>query len=453
MKLPSQPPIGFDHTAESLLDSAQAQIQTTKYVWDHLVATVDLKTAKWDNTILPIIQDENRKLSASRYLCFYKSTSPDENLRNASNAVSGLFDDAEMELYGRPDMFALVDVVKNNLATDAVAQDAESRYYLEKLHRKFTQNGCGLEDVDAKARFMQCQRRIKEIERQCNKNHHDESTKVFFTPDDLVGVPESFLSRLTSDEGGFWVSTKVAQSSPILRQAKKESTRKKIFYAIQNKMPANIPLFRELILLRDEAARLLGYPNHAALRIRDKMMGSPEAVSSMLQDIEAGLVPEGAKDVSRLLEIKRAEAVTTGELDAEEHPEHVFLWDVSYLAHIQDQQEKSTVVDVTEYYELHHTLQKLLGIFKHIFGVEFLKISSEEQVQLGAGKPLVWHNDVLMYAVWDRREDLNVDAFLGYAYLDLHPRQGKYTHSGHYSLQPVSPCPLVYFFHVLPLTS
>lgn len=442
MEVPSQPPLTFDATTGSLHDAAECQLATTKAVWDQVVATVDPRTASWDNTIVPIIQDENQKLSTARHLCFFRSTSPDPDLRAASDAAARLFDDADVELYARADMFALVDAVKRQLI-DADASsgyyDAESRYYLQKLHRKFTVSGCGLGDAGAKARFMACQRRIREIERECLKNHYDESTREWFARDELAGVPESFLARLEGDDEGVWVSTKTAQSSQVLRFARRQGVRKRMFYAVQNKMPDNIPLFRELILLRDEAARLLGYPHHAAMQIGGKMMQDPDVVRSMLRDLEALLVPEGAKDVARLLQIKMADLVAnTGGLDPESPPERVFLWDQAYLANIQDAQEKAVKVDLSDYYELHHTLDTLLGMFQRLFGVQFRGVSKEEQEELGHGKSLVWHDDVLMYTVWDMLQETESDNFLGYAYLDLHPRDGKYTHSGHYALQPVS---------------
>lgn len=281
MKVPSQLPITFRATEESLLDAAERQLAATKAVWDQVVATVDPTIASWDNTINPIIQDENQKLSTTRYLCFFKSTHPDPSLRAASDAVVRLFDDANVELYARADMFALVDAVKKQLDDDHSDRDTESFYYLQKLHRKFTVNGCGLEDTEVKARFMKCQRRIKEIERECLKNHHNESTREWFTREELVGVPEPFLERLEGDGKGFWVAAKTAQSSQVLRLAKKEETRKRMFYAVQNKMPGNVSMFKGLILLRDEAARLLGYPNHAAVRIGGKMMQDPEVVRRM----------------------------------------------------------------------------------------------------------------------------------------------------------------------------
>lgn len=152
-------------------------------------------------------------------------------------------------------------------------------------------------------------------------------------------------------------------------------------------------------------------------------------------------MPEGSKDVSKLLEVKLADLAAgapAGELDPDSHPERVFFWDQPYLAHIQDSQEKPLKVDLSDYFELHHTLDTLLGMFQRLFGVQFRGVTKEEQEELGRGKPLVWHEDVLMYTVWDTRQEPGGDDFMGYAYLDLHPRHGKYTHSGHYALQPVS---------------
>ena len=58
----------------------------------------------------------------------------------------------------------------------------------------------------------------------------------------------------------------------------------------------NVPLFKEAVVLRDEAARLLGYPNHAALRIEDKMAKTPKTVDDFLGDL-ADLQPRARRPV------------------------------------------------------------------------------------------------------------------------------------------------------------
>lgn len=435
---PQSPPV-FDATPESIRNDAQSLVERTQKVWQDIVKTVKLEYAIFDNVIQPIIQDENHRSTSMRLLRFYASTSPSKELRDASNEAATLFADLEVNLFSRAEFLALVDaVVARHSLTDGL--HVESHNYLEKLHRTFWQNGCGITDIKVKTRFERCKKRLKDLELKCNRNLHEERTGLWFTREELEGVPYSFISRLKQGEGEledhFWVATKLPQSSPIMKHAMREATRRKIFYAIQNRMPANVPLFRELVLLRDEAARILGYQNHAALKTASKMVKTPEAVISLLSDIKSRLVPRGADYARELLELKENETASRGESSDE-----IFLWDQSYYAQLQDEKEKAHGAELSEYFELHTTLMKLLQMFEHIFATHFEIITPEQQRDLGDNRSLIWHDDVLIFAVVDS----DTEGFMGYAYFDFYPREGKYTHVGHYSLQPVgSVCLLDY---------
>ncbi|KAI4598801.1 hypothetical protein KJ359_002693 [Pestalotiopsis sp. 9143b] len=168
-------------------------------------------------------------------------------------------------------------------------------------------------------------------------------------------------------------------------------------------MQVNVPLFREIILLRDETARMLGYPDHATFRIADKMMQTPQAVESLLSEIRNSVATLATRDADELLEMKLLEA---------------------------NEKEDQTDASISEHFELNTTLAKLLEMFEHLFGARSMRI--DVQRRDGANGPLVWHPDVQMYSVW------NIDGSeepLGYAYLDFFPRDGKYTHAGNYPLQ------------------
>jgi metallopeptidase MepB len=55
-------------------------------------------------------------------------------------------------------------------------------------------------------------------------------------------------------------------------------------------------------------------------------------------------------------------------------------------------------------------------------------------VETGNGDDIYWHEDVKIFSVWDDAEEGG--SFVGYLYLDLHPRTGKYAHAANFSLQP-----------------
>lgn len=61
-----------------------------------------------------------------------------------------------------------------------------------------------------------------------------------------------------------------------------------------------------------------------------------------------------------------------------------------------------------------------------MFEMGFEQIIPEQQLELGTWMPFVWHEDIQLYAVWDTSEESH--DFLGYAYFDLFPREGKYGH-------------------------
>lgn len=342
-------------------------------------------------------------------------------------------------MYSRQDIFARVDIVleKQNEHADSTL-DPESLYYLLKLHRRFQQNGCGISDERQRNEFKVKMMRLADLVRQCNQNLSEDASGIWLTQDALEGLPQSLTGRMKCGEGEhsehLWLSTKTPFSIPAMRTARNETTRKKIHYTVQNRMMVNIPLFREIILLRDETARMLGYPNHATYKIADKMMQTPRAVEALLSEIRTSTAPLASRDAEELLEMKRLEAESRGD-----NAEELYLWDIPYYYTRRSEKERPTEESISEYYELNNTLAKLLKMFENLFGARFKRI--DVQGRDAADGPLVWHQDVHMYSVW------NIDGSdepLGYAYLDFFPRDGKYTHAGNYPLQKVSFPTLVY---------
>lgn len=79
--------------------------------------------------------------------------------------------------------------------------------------------------------------------------------------------------------------------------------------------------------------------------------------------------------------------------------------------------------ELAAYFPLKTTVKGVMNIFQHLFGLVFEEIFAEERHRLsptGIGADLVWHEDVQFSTVWNDQQE--GDEFLGYLYLDLHPR-------------------------------
>lgn len=143
----------------------------------------------------------------------------------------------------------------------------------------------------------------------------------------------------------------------------------------------NVPLFKETIILRDEAARLLGYPNHAAFRIEDKMAKTPKTVTDFLSDLRTQLAPGGAKEVEHLKQLKQEDLKARG-LEASNDGQY-YLWDHRFYDRMMREREYSIDEnDVANYFPLASTIAGMLNIFEGLFGFVFVELEDEARKAL-----------------------------------------------------------------------
>jgi metallopeptidase MepB len=94
---------------------------------------------------------------------------------------------------------------------------------------------------------------------------------------------------------------------------------------------------------------------------------------------------------------------------------------------------------ISEFFPLQTTIRGMLEIFEQLFGLVFVEVTKgEDRASIspsGKGEDIVWHEDVQLFSVWD--DEGEGSGFVGYLYLDLHPREGKYGHAANFNLQPV----------------
>jgi metallopeptidase MepB len=95
-------------------------------------------------------------------------------------------------------------------------------------------------------------------------------------------------------------------------------------------------------------------------------------------------------------------------------------------------------LEISQYFPLRFAVSAMLRLFGELFGLVFVEVQDEEDrakiSPTGRAADIVWHEDVLLFSVWNDED--SPDFFVGYIYLDLHPRPGKYGHAAHWCLRP-----------------
>jgi metallopeptidase MepB len=433
-KTPPQSPPLFTGTASSIIQDTKRLIELSRAVQNKIVANVSPEDATFENAMLPMANDENKMSLEAHILGFYQAVSASPDLRNSSTEAEKLFDDFSIESSMREDVFKRVDAALQK----SEKLEPESRRLLEKEYKNYIRNGLGIHEGRRRDRFKEIKKRLSELCIMFQKNLNEENGGIWFTKEELDGVPHDVVAGLQEGdgekEGKVWLSFKYPDLFPTLKYAKSSATRKKVFIENENKLNQNVPLFHEIILLRDEAARLLGYPNHAAFRIEDKMAKTPETVDEFLGDLRKRLTPGGAADKKTLVALKEKDLKDRGS----ESDGRLYLWDNRFYDRMLLEQDYSLDHEkLAEYFPLQHCIRAMLRIFEQLFGLVFVEITGSDRSSVspsGNGDDIVWHPDVQIFSVWD--DEGEGSGFVGYLYLDLHPRDGKYGHAANFNVQP-----------------
>lgn len=433
-KKPPQAPPLFTHTPDKVLEATDRLIKQSKGMMDRVVADNKVDQATFDSVVKPMARSDDEMSLESHIVGFYQAVSTDAKLRDASTEAEKKMDEFAIEASMREDIFALVDAVYKKQKDDS-SLDPESRRLLEKDHKGYVRMGLGIPAGPKRDRFKEIKKRLSELSITFQKNLNEEQDGLWLTPKELEGVPEDVTGGLkkgeagTENEGKLRLTYKYPDLFPTQKYCKVAETRHKVFLGNENKCNDNVKLFKEAIVLRDEAARLLGYPDHATFRIEDKMAKTPKTVNDFLGDLKSRLAPGGVKEIEQLKKLKKAE---TGK------DEHYFLWDHRFYDTLM--LEKDYQLDqnrIAEYFPLQSSIEGMLNIFEELFGLTFVKVEGEDRAAIsetGKGDDIVWHSDVQIFSVWD--DESEGGNFVGYLYLDLHPRDGKYGHAANFNIQP-----------------
>lgn len=432
---PQQQPLPvLKASAASLLLDAERIIAKTRAFQVALVESTALSCATFRNVVLPLAEAEDALLIESRRLLFHRDVSPDPVIRDASSKANELLQDFQVETCLNEPLYKLIDAAYQ--AIDTESPDVEARRYLDRRRRDFAVNGLSLPAGPQRERFKEIKSRLAELEKDFQKNLTDSKLPecgVWFSREQLEGVPATVLDRLESGKGDnaglLRVTMRNSDVFPILRLAHDEATRKRLYIAYESSVPADVEILKEAIILRNSAAKLLGYEDHATFRIEEKMAKTPEIVNKFLSELTGSLAPGAKDEIKRMQQLKREHAAAR----EQRCDERIFVWDTSFYNTL-DLKAKHSVDNqaISEYFPLEMVVSSMLRMFEDLLGFHFVEVPQEEK------RDKVWHEDVQVFYTWNA-EDLG-GQFIGWLYLDLYPRPGKVGYACSLNLIPVR-CP------------
>ncbi|HMN41943.1 MAG TPA: M3 family metallopeptidase [Phycisphaerales bacterium] len=412
--IPTPPALAAD-IVTAPKDPMGAAIADANAAVARIVALAD-KDRTFDNTI-GAIDDvlANFEYSVSMFI-FMSNVHPDAAIREASQAAEEKYNNFLIELSQREDLYR---AVKAYAATNPALAGEQARLLAFTL-RDYRRSGMDL-TKSARDRLGEVRKEIGRLVIDFNKNIADDETTVPLVRDELRGVSAELLARVPHNGGVYMVGMAYPVYIPIMETCEVEATRQKLWMAYKRRAgKKNVAVLEKVLALRAEEARLLGYKNNAEYEIEVRMAKTPKAVDDFYARLRPLAREKAKQDFAEFTAAKREQ---TKDPAATLKP-----WDSAFIKNYL--QKTKYAVDgetVRQYFPMEAAVDGLFKTTQTLYGLEYRDVTATRG---GTPDRPLWHPDVTLFEVWDKASH----RMLGEFYLDMYPRDNKYTHAAQWGL-------------------
>ncbi|GAY44012.1 hypothetical protein CUMW_079010 [Citrus unshiu] len=402
-------------SASEILKLADKIVSKSKEVHD-AVASVPLDKVTFMNVISPLAELEAQQFPLVQSCVFPKLVCTSDDVRKASAEAERKIDAHMLSCSNREDVYRVVKAV----AAKGEWVSPEAKRYIQSLVRDFEGSGLNL-TISKREEVQRLRDQIDELSLQYVRNLNDDKTFLLFSEADLLGLPPEFLKSLDKAENGiFKVTLKSHHVAAVLELCKCAfeplkvgRTRRLVAVAYGKRCGGiNLSVLESLVELRHKFGRLLGYSNYADYALDLRMAKSSSKVFEFLEEISASLTDLASRELMMLKDLKRKEE---GELP-------FGIEDLLYyIRRVEELQFDLDFGAVKQYFPVNLVLSGIFKVFQDLFGLRFEEVLDA----------VVWHSDVRVFSVFD----LSSNDLLGYFYLDIYKREGKYVHTCVVALQ------------------
>ncbi|OCT97523.1 hypothetical protein XELAEV_18009751mg [Xenopus laevis] len=407
----------WDLTPEQIEIMTGEVIEQTKRVYDQ-VGSLDLSSVTYENTLKALADVEVEYSVKRSILDFLQHVSPSKEIRAASTEADKKLSEFDVEKSMREDVYRRIEHLQTIIPSDTLKPEAKR--FLERLIKLSQRNGLNLPS-DIQEKIKSIKKKMSTLSIDFNKNLNEDITFLTFTREELGGLPDDFLNSLEkTDDDKLKITLKYPHYFPLMKKCFIPDTRQKVETAFNSRCKEeNSRILQELVQLREQKSSLLGFKTHADFVLEMNMAKSSGTVACFLEELSQKLQPLGEQERCIMLELKKKECEKRG-LNFDNQ---INAWDMRY--YMNQVEETTYCVDqnfLKEFFPIEVVTSGLLAIYQELLGLNFV-------LEKGAA---VWHEDVSLFSV---RDDAT-GQLIGKFYLDLHPREGKYSHAACFGLQP-----------------
>jgi peptidyl-dipeptidase Dcp len=319
---------------------------------------------------------------------------------------------ASDEIVLDPLLFQRIKTLHDNRA--ALGLEADQDWLLTRTYDSFVRSGANL-DADQKQQLSEMNQRLAELFSTFSERVlADESTYIQATEAQMRGVPDDMKAAMAAaarergqPAGTFAIKNTRSAVDPILTFADNRALRERVWQAFVNRGDnpgANNTndIIRQIVKLRADRARLLGFAHHAEWRMQDTMARTPERAFDLMNRVWPAAVGRVREEVRDMQPFARRDGVRTIE-----------PWDYRYyMEKVRKDRYDLSQEEIKQYFELDNMVDAMFWTAGQLFDMGFTE---------NTGTVPVFHPDVRTFEVTDTRNG----EVIGLFYLDNFAREGK----------------------------
>lgn len=310
-------------------------------------------------------------------------------------------------------LFRRIEAVYNSPLKNSLT--AEQQRLVWRYYTNFVRAGAKL-DATAKARLSQINQQLAGLYTRFSQNLLADETDqylVFKSEGDLAGLPQSLKdaaasAATTKKLQGSWVITNTRSSiDPFLTYSDRRDLRERAWRMFVNRGDNggehdNNKIITEILQLRAERAKLLGFKTHAHWRLENTMAKTPERALELMEAVwkpAAARVKEEVADMQALAK-KEGANIT------------IEPWDYKYYAEkVRKAKYDLDQNEVKQYLQLDKLREGMFWVAGELLGFNFTPVTNVA----------VYHPDVRVWEVTNKETGKHI----GLWYFDPYARQGK----------------------------
>ncbi len=397
---------------EHALPAVEQLLSENRETVEKLLQQPDLQ---WGNLVQPLEEMEDRLGRAWSPISHLNSVKNSPELRDAYNGCLPLLSDYATEMGQHQGLHQAFRRIADHDSYRML--EPSQKKIIENALRDFRLSGIEL-SAGQQERFREISQRLSQLTSKFGENVLDATNqwqKQITDETMLAGLPDSAraMAKQTAEQReqeGWLFTLEFPSYIAVMTYSDRRDLREELYEAYVTRASDRGPhdvgydntgIMEEILQLRHEKAKLLGFANYAEYSLSTKMATDPEQVLSFLHDL-----------ADRSLGVARQELDELREFAAEEGGiADLQAWDVAYYSEKLKQQRYSlSEEELRPWFPVDRVLEGMFEVVRRLYGIN---IEQQEDVDL-------WEKSVRLFRITDRQGELR-----GQFYTDLYARPQK----------------------------